>query len=64
MRFCLYLLKKTIITIVIIIIIIIIINVNIIIIIIIIIIIHNLFQDDKCVTIHNKEITVISPQYV
>ena len=55
MRFCLYLLKKTIITIVIIIIIII--NVNIII--IIIIIIHNLFQDDKCVTIHNKEITVI-----
>ena len=58
MRFCLYLLKKTIITIVIIIIIIIIINVNIIII-IIIIIIHNLFQDDKCVTIHNKEITVI-----
>ena len=57
MRFCLYLLKKTIITIVIIIIIIII-NVNIIII-IIIIIIHNLFQDDKCVTIHNKEITVI-----
>ena len=58
MRFCLYLLKKTIISIVIIIIIIIIINVNIIII-IIIIIIHNLFQDDKCVTIHNKEITVI-----
>ena len=54
MHFCLYLLKKIIITIVIIIII----NINIFII-IIIIIIHNLFQDDKYVTIHNEEITQI-----